>query len=295
MEEPLKQPGEGVTSEKPQASEKNSPEAVKSASSKTAANPGGSVSARKRVTEPRNGSGLGLGTGSSAGAAKRSGSSSSSATSVSAPRRNSTGGLPQKPSISDRRRKTGADSAAGGSKSTTEPARRSLPELRRSSVASPRSGVAAKPAPASPVRPGLRTSVSKVEVAKKPLSKPALSVSSSRSVRSSSSVDSTASSGGGGSARRTVSKLSSPSAARSPSVSGGLRAGSLSSSASSLDRSSGLSGRRKVGTPDSRDSKFVVLPQVEIKANDDLVSFVFLGTFLIYEVLNVFSNLMLWL
>ena len=294
MEEPLKQPGEGVTSEKPQASEKNSPEAVKSASSKTAANPGGSVSARKRVTEPRNGSGLGLGTGSSAGAAKRSGSSSSSATSVSAPRRNSTGGLPQKPSISDGRRKTGADSAVGGSKSTTEPARRSLPELRRSSVASPRSGVAAKPAPASPVRPGLRTSVSKVEVTKKPLSKPALSVSSSRSVRSSSSVDSTASSGGG-SARRTVSKLSSPSAARSPSVSGGLRAGSLSSSASSLDRSSGLSGRRKVGTPDSRDSKFVVLPQVEIKANDDLVSFVFVGTFLIYEVLNVFSNLMLWL
>ncbi|GLT68500.1 hypothetical protein SLA2020_407220 [Shorea laevis] len=46
-----------------------------------------------------------------------------------------------------------------------------------------------------------------------------------------------------------------------------VRAGSLSSS---LDRSSSLSGRRKAGTPESRDSRFIVLPQVEMKAGDDV-------------------------
>ncbi|XP_025688845.1 187-kDa microtubule-associated protein AIR9 isoform X1 [Arachis hypogaea] len=269
MEEPSEHQGEVVKPENPQTAErKASLEAGKRASSKTAANTGGSVPARKRVTEPRNGSGSGLGSGSSALAAKRSSSSTGSVSSVSVPRRNSTGGLPKKPSISDEKRKAGADSAAGV-KGSTEMTRRSLPELRRSSVtSSPRAGVAAKPALGSPVGLGLRTSVSKVDVVKKPLSRPALSVSSSTSVRS--SVDSTASSGHGGSSRRMVLQASSPSVVRSPSVSSGSRAGSLSSSASSIDRSSSLSGRRKVGTPDTRDSRFIVLPQVDNKANDDV-------------------------
>jgi hypothetical protein len=106
------------------------------------------------------------------------------------------------------------------------------------------------------------------------LNKPALSVSASSSSRrdrvGSSTVDG---SGGstGGSVRKTVAKVLSPSA-RSPSLSSGLRAGlSLSSSS---DRSSGLSGRRKVATPDSRNSRFIVLPQIEVKASDDLVSLV---------------------
>ncbi|RDX87862.1 187-kDa microtubule-associated protein, partial [Mucuna pruriens] len=264
MEVSSEQSGEDMTPEKPESSpKKNVPEVARRAA-KTAADSGGSVSAKRKV-EPRSGSGSGAGSGTVA--TKRSSSISGSGSSVSAPRRNSTGGLLQKASISDGRRKIVADSSAGAkssASSATEPARRSLPELRRSSVTSSRAGVAAKPGAASPAGSASRTSgASKVEVAKKPVSKPTLSASASASSLSrrisSSSVDSTGSSGG--SARRTVSRVS------SPTVSSGLRAGSLSTS---LDRTSALSGRRKGGTPDSRESRFIVLPQVEIKANDDL-------------------------
>ncbi|KAK7328506.1 hypothetical protein VNO77_22615 [Canavalia gladiata] len=256
---------EDVAAENPQSPLKNATEGAKRAV-KTTADSGGSVSARKRI-EPKNGSGSVAVSGSVA--TKRSSSIGGSASSVSGPRRNSTGGLHRKPSISDGRRKTSADSAASTkstASSATEPARRSLPELRRSSLTSSGAGVMSKPTAASRANMGSRTSVasraSKGEVVK-PASKPTLSVSASSLSRrvSSSSVDSTGSSVG--SARKTVS-----SSMRSPTVSSGLRStGSLSSS---QDRSSALSGRRKGATPDSRDSRFIVLPQVEIKANDDL-------------------------
>ncbi|WVZ21290.1 hypothetical protein V8G54_008612 [Vigna mungo] len=252
--------GEDVVPEKPLSSPKKSvPEASRRAA-KTAAEPGG---AAKRKVESRTGSSAGVGTV----AARRSGLIGGSAGSVSAPRRNSTGGLSQKSSISVAGRKAGAESVAGGKSSVSsasEPIRKSLPELRRNSVTSSRAGAAANPVAASPVGSASRTSgTSKAEVARKPVSKLALSGSGSASSVSrrisSSSVDSTASSGG--SARRTVSRVS------SPTVSSGLKAGSLSTS---QDRASALSGRRKGGTPDSRDSKFIALPHVEIKANDDL-------------------------
>ncbi|KAL2327482.1 hypothetical protein Fmac_020909 [Flemingia macrophylla] len=245
MEISSEQSGEEVTPERPQSPlRKNVPEVSRRASKMA-----GSVSAKGKI-----------GSGAGSVAARRSGSIGGSAGSVPVPRRNSTGGLLQKASISDGRRKAGADSAAGAKSSAstaTEPARRSLPELRRSSASSSRAGIGAKPAAGS-------AGATKVEVARKPatVSKPALSASGSSLSRrvGSSSVDSTASSGGG-SARRTVSRVS------SPTVSSGLKAGSLSTS---QDRTSALSGRRKGGTPDSRDSRFVVLPQIEIKANDDL-------------------------
>lgn len=248
----------------PERKKKSSSEGVKGvAASKTASIGSSVVSARKKV-EPRNVSGSG-----------------SIGSSTAAPRRNSTGGLGQRPSssiTSEGRRKNVTESgtaaatkSASSSAVVTEPVRRSLPELRRSSI------TATKPVAASPVGLGSRTAAaSKVEVAKKPLSKPALSASSMAS--SSRRVGSLAVDGsGGGSARKTVPKVSSPSTARSsPSVSGGLRAGSLSSSS---DRSSGVSGRRKVATtPDIRNSRFIVLPQIEIKASDDLVSFVIMAT-----------------
>lgn len=193
-------------------------------------------------------------------------------------RRNSTGGLPEK-------RQSNAGLVAGKKTATpsgSEPVRRSLPEHRRSSLppvvakASTRtsfSDATRKSVPVSPVGRSLKTStgsdITKQESVRKSSVRPASSVSSSSSSFSrritSTSLDSSGSSG----IRKTVSKLSSPSA-RSPSVSSGLRAGSLSSS---LDRSSSLSGRRKAGTPESRDSRFIVLPQVEIiKAGDDVVS-----------------------
>ncbi|CAJ2661630.1 unnamed protein product [Trifolium pratense] len=240
---------------------KSSSEAVKTASI-------GSVSTRKRV-EARNASDSGSVT-------KRSGSGGGSVSSV--PRRNSTGGLAaQRSSLSsDGRNKTAVNAKSVSSNSNspvTESVRRSLPEIRRSSISALHAG---KPVAGSPVGSGLRTSAvfgsssSKTEAVKRPLNKPALSVSaSSSSTRDrvgSSTVDG---SGGstGGSVRKTVAKFSSPSA-RSPSLSAGLRAGSSLSSSS--DRSSGLSGRRKVATPDSRNSRFIVLPQIEVKAGDDL-------------------------
>jgi len=263
MEVSSEQSGQDVAPEKAFGSPKrNVPEASRRAP-KIAADSGGAV---KRRVEPRTGSTAGAGSAAS----RRSGSVGASASSVSAPRRNSTGGLSQKMSISAGGRKSGAESVGGGKSgvsSASEPIRKSLPELRRNSVASSRAGAAGNPVAASLVGSGSRTSgVSKAEVARKPVSKPALSGSSSASSAtrriSSLSMDSTASSGG--SARRTVSRVS------SPTVSSGLKTGSLSTS---QDRASALSGRRKGGTPDSRDSRFIVLPQVEIKANDELVSF----------------------
>ncbi|KAM1739197.1 hypothetical protein ACFX11_014938 [Malus domestica] len=72
----------------------------------------------------------------------------------------------------------------------------------------------------------------------------------------------------GSGVRKSASKLSSPSA-RTPTVTSGLKIGSLPSS---LDRSSSLSGRRKTTTHGSWDSRFIVLQQVEIKTSDDLLS-----------------------
>ncbi|KAH7544588.1 hypothetical protein FEM48_Zijuj01G0001700 [Ziziphus jujuba var. spinosa] len=198
--------------------------------------------------------------------------------SVSLVRRNSTGGVPEKPSaVSATRRQNNATTMAiAAGKKTTEPARRSLPELRRSSLPSAVAKPSNRPTASetrrsTAVLPGdrsLRTStssdVTKQDTVKRPSVRPSLSVSSSSSRRvASSSLDT---SGGSTGVRKTVSKVSSPSL-RSPSVSSGLRAGSLSSS---LDRSSSLSGRRKVATPESRDSRFIVLPQVDIKAADDV-------------------------
>ncbi|XP_044495976.1 187-kDa microtubule-associated protein AIR9 isoform X2 [Mangifera indica] len=186
-------------------------------------------------------------------------------------RRNSTGGLPQK-SLTSTAKPASVGSTVG--KKTTslppESVRRSLPELRRSSLpsvvtkpTSRRASIfeARKSVPVSPVSKSTESDA-KQDTVKKASVRPALSVSSSSRRVSSVSVDSSSSSV----SRKTISRVSSPSA-HSPSVSSGLRTGSLSSS---LDRSSNLSRRRRAGTPESRDSRFIVLPQVEIKAGDDV-------------------------
>ncbi|ONI11137.1 hypothetical protein PRUPE_4G089200 [Prunus persica] len=203
--------------------------------------------------------------------------SSRSLNSVPVARRNSTGGLPQKPAVSTTRQQNNAAAAPSAVKKSTDTVRRSLPELRRSSLpsagttkSSTRTSISEvrKSVPGSPLDRSLNKStgsqVTKQETVRKPSVKPALSVSSSSSSsrRVTSSLDSSASSG----VRKSVSKVSS-SSARSPTVTSGLRSGSLSSS---LDRSSSLSGRRKAATPEGRDSRLIVLPKVEIKAGDDL-------------------------
>lgn len=281
MEEPSVQPVEDPV-EKPRVSEKQSSasaasetakkvvKTVKSTSSVAASSAkvsAASASVRKRLDSK-------MGPGPTSSVMKPTLSASlKTANAIPAARRNSTGGLPEK-------RQSNAGLLAGkktASPSSSESVRQSLLEPRRSSLpsvvnkASTRASVSEtrKSIPVSPVGRSSKTTptgsnVSKQETVRKSLVKPALSVSSSLSSRriTSTSLDSSGSSG----IRRTVSKLSSPSS-RSPSISSGLRGGSLSTS---LDRSSSLSGRRKVGTPDSRDSRFIVLPQVEIKAGDDV-------------------------
>uniref|UniRef100_A0A2P2LXJ8 187-kDa microtubule-associated protein AIR9 n=1 Tax=Rhizophora mucronata TaxID=61149 RepID=A0A2P2LXJ8_RHIMU len=201
--------------------------------------------------------------------------SSSDSNSVPVIRRNSTGGLPEKQPVSASKRQNSVTMVAGKkTTAVTEPVRRSLPEIRRSSLPSvpTKSTVQTsvsetrKLVPMSPGNKSLRISttsdINKSDAIKKASVKPALNVYSASKRSTSSSLDSTHSSG----SRKSSSKVSSPSA-QSPSVSSGSRTGSLSTS---LDRNSSLSGRRKAGTPESRDSRFIVLPQVDIKASDDV-------------------------
>lgn len=195
--------------------------------------------------------------------------SSRISSSVAVIRRNSTGGLPEKPSIPALKGANSGGSVAEkkSGPSVSGPVTRSLPEFRKSPLPS----VITKTKKAdtvSSVDRSLRKSTSseatKHDPVRKSYMKPTLSGSPAYSKRiSSSSLDSTGSS----TTRKTVSKVSSPSA-RSPSITSGLRGGSLSSS---LDRSSSLSGRRKSATLESRDSRFIVLPQVEVKAGDEVV------------------------
>ncbi|KAM4101329.1 hypothetical protein ACB094_05G135400 [Castanea mollissima] len=289
MEESLAQPDEDPV-EKPQIPEKlattttaTTSETVKKVAKTVKPAAAATSSVRKRLDSkmgpglgPRSGSGL----GSTSSVMKPTLSASlKTANAVpAAARRNSTGGLPEK-------RQSNAGSVAGRKTSTvsgSEPVRQPVPEPRRSSLpsvvnkaSSTRSSVpeTRKSIPVSPVSRVSKTTptgsnVSKQESVRRSLVKPALSASSTSSASRripSTSLDSSGSSG----IRRSVSKLSSPSSSRSPAVSSGLRGGSLSMS---LDRSATLSGRRKVGTrtPESRDSRFIVLPQVEVKAGDDV-------------------------
>ena len=299
MEEPLAQPDEDPV-QKPQIPTKKtttttaatSSEAVKKVA-KTVKPAAATGSVRKRLdlkTGPGSG-GSGLGSTSSVMKPTLSASLKTANAVPAAARRNSTGGLPEK-------RQSNAGSVAGrktSSVSGLEPVRQPVPEPRRSSLpsvvnraSSTRSSVpeTRKSIPVSPASRVSKTTptgsnVSKQESVRRSLVKPALSASSTSSASrriTSTSLDSSGSSG----IRRSVSKLSSPSSSRSPTVSSGLRGGSLSMS---LDRSASLSGRRKVGTrtPESRDSRFVVLPQVEVKAGDDVVSTVSANLLIVHD------------
>ncbi|XP_062095531.1 187-kDa microtubule-associated protein AIR9 [Humulus lupulus] len=284
MEDPVVQTGE-EPGEKTQVAEKqvsgNSSlgekkvaKAVKPGSAVTSKASVPTAASRKRVVDPKASS-------DSTSSVRKSTVTGSSHSSNSGPgtRRNSTGGLAEKPTVASAAKQSNATTVAG--KKTMDPSRRSLPELRRSSLPS----VATKPLNrgsvsetkkltpvASPADRSLRRSTESAVTKQATVSgrstvRQSFSVSSPSSSTSSRRVISTSLDSTGGSAiRKTVSKLSSPSS-RSPTVSTGLRSSSLSSS---QDRSSTLSGRRKTGTPDSRDSKFIVLPQVEIKASDDV-------------------------
>lgn len=193
-------------------------------------------------------------------------------------RRNSTGGVTEK--------LIGASKVLPKQMSTTasrtDPVRRSLPELRKSSVSSLSAKTVSKPSLSEskksvPVSPGSQSSTKSPGFSlSKPESsaRPSMSASVSSKRAPSSSVDSSGSRTSSGrlhstlSSGRIVSKVSSPSAGSSPSVSSGIRSKSLSTP---LDRSSNFSGRKKTATPESRDSRLIILPKVEVKAGDDMV------------------------
>ncbi|CAH8264737.1 unnamed protein product [Arabidopsis lyrata] len=192
-------------------------------------------------------------------------------------RRNSTGGVTEK--------LIGASKVLPKQMSTTasrtDPVRRSLPELRKSSVSSLSAKTVSKPSLSEskksvPVSPGSRSSTKSPGFSlSKPESsaRPSMSASVSSKRAPSSSVDSSGSRTSSGrlhstlNSGRIVSKVSSPSAGSSPSVSSGIRSKSLSTP---LDRSSNFSGRKKTATPESRDSRLIILPKVEVKAGDDM-------------------------
>ncbi|PON54757.1 LRR domain containing protein [Parasponia andersonii] len=286
MEDPVVQTGEDP-GEKPKVAEKrvsvNSSEgekkvakAVKPGAAGTSKASVPTGSSRKRV-DPK-------GSLDSTSSVRKSTStvtgSSQSSNSVPGTRRNSTGGLAEKATVASSAKQSNATLVAG--KKTTEPSGKSLTELRRSSLPSVatkplnRVGVSeakkSTPMAASAADRSLRRSTESVVTRQATVSrlsvKQSLSVSSPSSVSSRRVTSTSLDSSGGSTIRKTVTKLSSPSS-RSPTVSTGLRSTSLSSS---LDRNSSLSGRRKAATPESRESKFIVLPQVEIKASDDVVS-----------------------
>lgn len=276
MEDPIAQSGDDPA-KKPRISVKQSAVTASESSKKVLKNVKPSTMATTGIV--KNKMELRSNSGSSSTVVKSTamGSSRSSNT-VPVARRNSTGGLPEKQSpVLATKRQIGVSSTVG--KKTTpsgsEPLRRSLPEIRRTSLPSvftkslTQSSISdtRKSIPVSPGTRSLKTSsgsdITKQEIAKKSSVKPALSKSSSSSKRvASSSMDSSGSS----TTRKTISKASSPSI-RSPSLTSGSRISSLSLS---VDRSSSLSGRKKAATPQSRDSRFIVLPQVDIKAGDDV-------------------------
>lgn len=209
--------------------------------------------------------------------------SSASRTSESVPfsRRISTGGLSEKQPISITKRVTSESDTAAGKRTiplASEALRKSLPEFRRSSMLSVGAKHATRPgitetrrlATVSPITETPRTPTSS-DLREQDFSKKIRMGSSSSSSSSVSSKRITSPSlvsfGSSSSVRKSVAKVSSPST-RSPSVSNGSKSGIL---LTSMDKSSSFYSRMQVGTPESKEFRLMMLPQVEVKAGDDVV------------------------
>lgn len=193
--------------------------------------------------------------------------------SINAQRRNSTGSaLEKKPAIASKQFDNGSSTDERKvSRSNSDLSRKSIAETRRASLPSVSSKTKVSDThpenkKSSPVPRLLQMSESgKLDSVKKPSVRPSLLGSTSKKAPSSPLDNST---GRSSSLKRVTSNISSPST-RSPRTISSLKSGSMSSS---MDRGSSLSGRRKSSTPDGRDSRFMMLPQVDIKASDELVS-----------------------
>ncbi|KAL6567260.1 187-kDa microtubule-associated protein air9 [Orobanche gracilis] len=189
--------------------------------------------------------------------------------SVPVTRRSSTGGLPEKQPISITKRDIGSIGKRTSSLASG-PLRKSLPDIRGSktlfigskpstkqSISETRKPIHISPVARTPRTPASSDS-SKQDSSKKVSVRSSQQLISSIKGFSSPSLDSA---GSISSVRKSV--ISN----RSPSISSGSKPGSVSKS---LDGSSSLSGRKKVGTPEIRISRLIMLPQVEVKAADDV-------------------------
>lgn len=182
--------------------------------------------------------------------------------SSSVQRRSSTGGLPEKPAATaPKRPDNGVPKRA--SPPVSDPSKKSTVENRRASLSAIGSKAAVMEARLEPKPPVPRFATSKMDSTRKPSAQPPPTVSVPKRVPSS-LLESSSSSRSG--LRRVGSNVSSSPSARSPSASSGFKSASLSAS---MDRGSSLTSRRK-NSMDSRDSRFIMLPHVDVKAGDDL-------------------------
>lgn len=268
LEDPVKKPQSSTASEQSTAVEvlKKSSKMVKPSGRTPTARISSTVSSIKKRTEGADQTGL---------RARRSKStltkSAGSLNAASWQRRNSTGCIALKlPSSATKRQENGTsiDGKKKASSVSQHGKRRSL-ESRLSLLPSvipkvPSAVARSETLKSSPVsRLSSKSDSTEADLTRKPLVKPS-TVSSLRRFTTS-SVDSP---NGCSSLRKVDSNVSSPSG-RSPSVTSSFKLGSMSAS---IDRGSSLSGRKKTLTPESCDSRFMMLSQVDVKAGVEMVS-----------------------
>ncbi|KAF3775050.1 microtubule-associated protein [Nymphaea thermarum] len=186
----------------------------------------------------------------------------------------STRGLVRRNSIGDIQRRPESASAKAAPPATSEGARPSRRASLPSSISLPEQKKPAVPSVTGTRQESLRKTASK-SLASSPrgssksssessIKKLSPSPSTATKPRSSSLLSRSLSAGSGSFRKMPCSPLS----ATSPTVNSGSKA---RSSSSSVEKgSSATSARRNVSTPDSRDSRFIVLPQVETKVGDDV-------------------------
>lgn len=172
-------------------------------------------------------------------------------------RRNSTGDVLEKQTVATQKRLGGMGSLSRKKTTPTIEPIKNNPGGRRASLPS----ASLKP----PVPVMKKTSFNSQSSPKQSGSRlDSVGKSGSKSLQDSSPSNSN----GHSSFRRTISNVSSPSSISSSAASS-PKVGSLSSS---INKSSHLVGRRKVSTQESHDSRLIMLPQIEVKAGDDMVS-----------------------
>ncbi|KQK21044.1 187-kDa microtubule-associated protein AIR9 [Brachypodium distachyon] len=120
-------------------------------------------------------------------------------------------------------------------------------------------------------RPSLekRTSLSSERTKVDPVKKPAVKASPTSTLKKVPSLTESSNGGSSSASSRRMASNASLDSPRSSSVTSSVTK-KMGSRTSLADKGSSVSSRRKSSTADSRDSRFIMLPQVELKASDDV-------------------------